>query len=165
MKEKLASRNLNQIDGEIGISKSIILIDRAPVKLHDLRYKDIVPYDYNRVPVTPGYKIAGDTEASDYINASFVSDVFTESPRVYIAAQGPGPDTTPAFWSLVWQYRVSLVVMLTSCVETSDSGMGGMVKCSQYWPDNVGDIRKFGDIQVQLFDRAEVSTFIVTICH
>lgn len=125
------------------------------------RYKDIVPYDYNRVPVTPGYKITGDTEASDYINASFVSDVFTESPRVYIAAQGPGPDTTPAFWSLVWQYRVSLVVMLTSCVETSDSGMGGMVKCSQYWPDNVGDIRKFGDIQVQLFDRAEAPNYCV----
>ena len=163
MNEKLASLNLNQIDGEIGISKSIILIDRAPVKLHVLRYKDIVPYDYNRVPVTPGYKITGDTEASDYINASFVKDVFTESPRVYIAAQGPGPDTTPAFWSMVWQYRVSVVVMLTSCVETSDSGMGGMVKCSQYWPDNVGDIRKFGDIQVQLFDRAEVSTFIVII--
>ena len=106
--------------------------------------------------MSPGYRIEGDSEPSDYINASFVKDVFTESPRVYIAAQGPGPDTTPAFWTMVWQYKVSVVVMLTSCVETSDSGIGGMVKCSKYWPDNVGDIRKFGDIQVQLFDRAEV---------
>ena len=115
--------------------------------------------------MTPGYRIEGDTEASDYINASFVKDVFTETPRVYIAAQGPGPDTTPAFWTMVWQYRVSVVVMLTSCVETSDSGIGGMVKCSKYWPDNVGDVRKFGDIQVQLFDRAEVRTECDIACN
>ena len=109
--------------------------------------------------LSPAYKIAGDIEPSDYINASFVADVFTESPRVYIAAQGPGPDTSSAFWAMVWQFKVTVVVMLTSCVETSDSGMGSLVKCSKYWPDNVGDTRKFGDIQVQLFDRAEVMTF------
>ena len=49
-------------------------------------YKDIFPFDYNRVPVFP-YKIAGDSEPSDYINASFVSDVFSGAPRKYIAAQ------------------------------------------------------------------------------
>ena len=49
-------------------------------------YKDIVPFDYNRVPVDP-YKIYGDLEPSDYINASFVSDVFTGANRKYIAAQ------------------------------------------------------------------------------
>ena len=49
-------------------------------------YKDIFPFDYNRVSVFP-YKIAGDSEPSDYINASFVSDVFSGAPRKYIAAQ------------------------------------------------------------------------------
>ena len=49
-------------------------------------YKDIFPFDYNRVPVFP-YKISGDSEPSDYINASFVSDVFSGAPRKYIAAQ------------------------------------------------------------------------------
>ena len=42
--------------------------------------------------------------------------------------------------------------MLTNCTE--GSGLHS-VKCNKYWPDNVGDSRKFGDIQVQLFDRAE----------
>ena len=50
------------------------------------RYRDIVPYDWNRVPVPP-YKTKGDSELSDYINASFVSDINTGSPRKYIAAQ------------------------------------------------------------------------------
>jgi len=122
------------------------------------RYKDIVPYDYNRVPVSPAYKIAGDTDPSDYINASFVSDVFTGSGRKYIAAQGPGTDTTPAFWQMVWQYEVQVVVMLTNCTE--GSGLHS-VKCNKYWPDNVGDSRKFGDIQVQLFDRAEAPNYCV----
>ena len=49
-------------------------------------YKDIFPFDYNRVSVFP-YKISGDSEPSDYINASFVSDVFSGAPRKYIAAQ------------------------------------------------------------------------------
>ena len=53
-------------------------------------YKDIVPFDYNRVPVAP-YKISGDLEPSDYINASFVSDVLTGANKRYIAAQASCP--------------------------------------------------------------------------
>ena len=122
------------------------------------RYKDIVPYDYNRVCIVPPYKINGDIEPHDYINASFVSDVFTGAPRKYIAAQGPGVDTTPAFWQMVWQYNVSVVVMLTSVVEAATNRPDRIkcIKCNKYWPDNVGDTKKFGDLQVQLFDRAEV---------
>ena len=44
------------------------------------------------------------------------------------------------------------MLTLTNCTE--GSGLHS-VKCNKYWPDNVGDSRKFGDIQVQLFDRAE----------
>ena len=45
--------------------------------------------------------------------------------------------------------------MLTNVVEGTDRFT--LIKCNKYWPDNVGDSKKFGDIQVQLFDRAEVS--------
>ena len=38
------------------------------------------------MPVFP-YKISGDSEPNDYINASFVSDVFSGAPQKYIAAQ------------------------------------------------------------------------------
>lgn len=51
--------------------------------------------------------------------------------------------------------------MLTSVVEAANRSDGSTVglqyvKCNKYWPDNVGDSKKFGDMQVQLFDRAEV---------
>ena len=49
--------------------------------------------------------------------------------------------------------------MLTSVVEGVGNGPDRIqcVKCNKYWPDNIGDTKKYGDIQVQLFDRAEVS--------
>ena len=74
------------IGGEIG--KNAWLNQRVVQSVDRLlfSYKDIVPFDYNRVPVFP-YKISGDSEPSDYINASFVSDVFTGASRKYIAAQ------------------------------------------------------------------------------
>ena len=55
---------------------------------------------------------------------------------------------------MIWQYNVRVVVMLTNVVEGTDRFT--LIKCNKYWPDNVGDSKKFGDIQVQLFDRAEV---------
>ena len=32
--------------------------------------------------------------------------MFTGDPNKYIAAQGPGNDTTPAFWQMIWQYGI-----------------------------------------------------------
>ena len=45
--------------------------------------------------------------------------------------------------------------MLTNVVEGTERFTS--IKCNKYWPDNVGDAKKFGDLKVQLFDRAEVS--------
>jgi len=122
------------------------------------RYKDIVPFDSNRVMVLPPYMIASDTEPSDYINASFISDVILGTSRKYIAAQGPGEDTTPAFWSMIWQYDIRVVVMLTNLVE---GDRFTCIKCNMYWPEAVGDSKRFGDIEVQLFDKAEAPNYIV----
>jgi len=122
------------------------------------RYKDIVPYDSNRVIVHPPYSIPGDSHPSDYINASFISDVMLGTSRKYIAAQGPGEETTPAFWAMIWQYDTRVVVMLTNLVE---GGGFTCIKCNMYWPESVGDTKRFGDIEVQLFDKAEAPNYIV----
>ena len=69
---------------EIGEKENVI--DAIKVFLC-IRYKDIVPFDSNRVIVHPPYTIPGDSHQSDYINASFISDVMLGTPRKYIAAQ------------------------------------------------------------------------------
>ena len=43
--------------------------------------------------------------------------------------QGPGQDTTPAFWRMIWQYNVRVVVMLTNVVEGTDRFTS--IKCNK----------------------------------
>ncbi|XP_044161440.1 tyrosine-protein phosphatase non-receptor type 18 isoform X1 [Bufo gargarizans] len=86
------------------------------------RYKDILPYDQTRVPVTLLEEDAG----SDYINASFIQGV-DKQPR-YIATQGPLSHTVLDFWRMIWQYNVKVIVMACREVEL------GKKKCERYWP-------------------------------
>ena len=88
--------------------------------------------------------------------------LFFVSDHLNLTPQGPGEETSPAFWSMVWQYQVTfqalktrnsntsflskmptlnsndvqvrVVVMLTNLVE----GCGfPSLKCALYWPDKV----------------------------
>eukprot|EP00095_Tigriopus_kingsejongensis_P006720 maker-scaffold25_size650667-snap-gene-5.35 protein:Tk06720 transcript:maker-scaffold25_size650667-snap-gene-5.35-mRNA-1 annotation:"receptor-type tyrosine-protein phosphatase eta-like" len=97
------------------------------------RYTNIVPYDDNRVVLkTP-------TNGVDYVNASWVEN--HESHRVFIAAQGPLPHTCQAFWQMILDHDIGLVVMLTRVNEQ------GLVKCHQYWPGK--NWVEFGPIRVE----------------
>ncbi|XP_037675497.1 receptor-type tyrosine-protein phosphatase H isoform X3 [Choloepus didactylus] len=86
------------------------------------RYRNVLPYDWSRVPLEPLHGEPG----SDYINASFMPGLW--STQEFIAAQGPLPQTVGDFWRMVWEQRCRTLVMLTNCVES------GRVKCEHYWP-------------------------------
>ena len=47
--------------------------------------------------------------------------------KVYIATQGPMPNTVSDFWEMVWQEEVSLIVMLTQLREGKEVGGGAAV--------------------------------------
>ncbi|KAG9469210.1 hypothetical protein GDO78_021037 [Eleutherodactylus coqui] len=86
------------------------------------RYKDILPYDQTRVPVT----LLAEEAGYDYINASFIQGA-DKQPR-YIATQGPLSHTVVDFWRMIWQYNVKVLVM--ACREVEQ----GKKKCERYWP-------------------------------
>ncbi|XP_045598468.1 tyrosine-protein phosphatase non-receptor type 14 isoform X2 [Procambarus clarkii] len=88
------------------------------------RYKDIVPYEENRVKITP----TKDNKYG-YINASHITASVGESQRFYICCQGPLANTVAHFWQCVWEADVYLVVMLTSV--TGDTATS---KSFPYWP-------------------------------
>jgi len=101
------------------------------VKLHNIlvilkknRWANILPYDDTRVVLTtiPG------VEGSDYINANWISDL-QGSNRAYICTQGPVQNTIGDFWRMTFEYRVSVIVMLTRLIEDDKE------KCVKYWPN------------------------------
>ncbi|KAJ9582474.1 hypothetical protein L9F63_003167, partial [Diploptera punctata] len=76
------------------------------------RYKDVLPYEENRVRLIPSKE-----NKHGYINASHITATVGHQQRFYIAAQGPLPNTVGSFWQMIWEADVYLVVMLTGFQE------------------------------------------------
>ncbi|PKI42448.1 hypothetical protein CRG98_037156, partial [Punica granatum] len=87
----------------------------ADVNLSKNRYRDVIPFDENRVVLDPckDYRPA----AQGYINASFISASSSEECSHFIATQGPLPHTYEDFWEMVLQYRCPAIVMITRLVD------------------------------------------------
>jgi len=97
------------------------------------RYIDCIPYDHARIRLTN----SGD---GDYINASTIAD--SDPKCKYIATQGPLPNTTNAFWQMVWEQGSCVIVALTRPIEN------GITMCHHYWP--VEGSARFNDFEVNL---------------
>lgn len=72
------------------------------------RFKDVLPYEDNRLRLTPSRN-----NKFGYINASHITATVGSKQRFYIAAQGPTRQTLPYFWQCVWEAEVYLMVQLT----------------------------------------------------
>lgn len=106
--------------------------------IHKNRHRSLIPYDHTLVSLTEP-----DAYGSTYINASYISGLQPDSEHYYIATQGCLDTTIDAFWSMVWQEKVSIIIMLTNLIERGQS------KCCQYWPDpNTIDPTWYGKISL-----------------
>jgi protein tyrosine phosphatase len=88
----------------------------------------------------------------DYINANFVQGYSHE--RKFIATQGPKKETIVDFWRMVYQYKVSAIVMLTKLVER------GVERCTQYWPEKLNITETYGDFEVTMKDKQKCGDYI-----
>ncbi|CAF0893231.1 unnamed protein product [Adineta ricciae] len=84
------------------------------------RYKDVLPYDRYRV-------ILEMENQSDYINASFIEDLY--GTRRYIAAQGPINDSVTDFLRMIWEFQITSVICTANEIEA------GRLKFRRYWPE------------------------------
>ena len=84
----------------------------------------------------------------------------------YIVAQGPLPNTVEDFWRMVWEYKLTTVVMLTKCYENEkvwsphdrEADMRGsffslsvcmfQAKSECYWPLEVGQSKEYGSAHI-----------------
>ncbi|XP_041452819.1 receptor-type tyrosine-protein phosphatase beta-like [Lytechinus variegatus] len=101
------------------------------------RFTNILPYEHSRVKLAA----LADEPDSDYINANYMPGF--NSPREFIACQGPLPGTVDDVWRMIWEKNTSIIVMLTQLVEK------GKIKCHQYWPADYNPVT-YGSIQVSL---------------
>lgn len=99
------------------------------------RHQDVMPYDVNRVVLQSG--------KDDYINASFIEELSPYCPRL-IATQAPLTGTAADFWLMVYEQKVSLIVMLVSEQEL-DKG-----KVLRYFPTERGQQLSQGPITLSL---------------
>ena len=79
------------------------------------RYLDIKPYKYNSIIIST---------KNGYINASPIS--IRDEKNLFIATQGPMPHTVEDFWTMVYQLKSEVIIMLCNLIE------GGKEKCVNY---------------------------------
>ncbi|EFX83408.1 hypothetical protein DAPPUDRAFT_48090, partial [Daphnia pulex] len=148
-------------DGDIGFSKEYEFVQNASFQgelnsEHSMnednknknRYLNIVAYDHSRVQLRP---LPGQKKSTDYINANYI-DGFQQC-RGYIGTQGPLPSTFDAFWRMIWEQRVAVIVMITNLVER------GRRKCDMYWPKE--GVETHGVIQVKLVNEDARATYTI----
>ncbi|XP_060756446.1 tyrosine-protein phosphatase non-receptor type 23 [Neoarius graeffei] len=109
------------------------------------RHQDVMPYDCNRVVLHSG--------KDDYINASFIEDLSPYCPRL-IATQAPLTGTAADFWLMVYEQKVSLIVMLVSEQELEKQ------KVLRYFPSERGQQITQGSITLCLTTQKNTATHV-----
>ncbi|XP_019645297.1 PREDICTED: receptor-type tyrosine-protein phosphatase U-like [Branchiostoma belcheri] len=92
---------------------------RAPENRNKNRHINDLPSDRAR----PFLMSPGDETGTNYINAAFINGY--KQRDVYIATQAPLPNTVLDMWRLVYDYRISSVIMLNDMDDPT---------CPRYWP-------------------------------
>ena len=94
------------------------------------RYQDVPCWDQTRVALLE--PTSDDlSDPSDFVHASWV-DGLVPGDREFICTQGPRDNTVEDFWRLVWEQRVSLVLMLCLTREADRP------KCADYYKTEPG---------------------------
>lgn len=110
------------------------LVEYDPVTFKLNRYSDIIPCKifltfldkHSLVKLPEEEKIPKNL---NYVNGNYICDPHTGEKNVFIATQGPIPNSFVNFWRMVWHSNIYRIVMLCGLKED------GRVQCDVYWPD------------------------------
>ncbi|XP_040266273.1 receptor-type tyrosine-protein phosphatase eta-like [Bufo bufo] len=133
--KNLQANNNKGFTEEFNSLQSVGVLQPRSVSLHPAnveknREDAAYPYDKSRV------KLSTLEDSSDgYINASYVPGYRSE--KEFVAAQHPLPGTIKDFWYMIWEKRISTIVMLSNRRENYKG------RDEEYWPK---ETKTFGNI-------------------
>lgn len=145
--------SLQQADGKYLYERKVGCLPENRAKN---RFKTILPFDHTSIKLINRSNEPNNTNESAYINANRITSEESFS-KVYLATQGPLPNTISDFWLMVWQEESQIIIMITHEEEK------GRPKCARYWPDPVGNgdltqcFQVYGTIKVQLVGITKVN--------
>ena len=131
---------------QLNLMRGPILIAKESCNLKFNRDTMMLPYDRSRVRLT-----AADT--SDYINASLIPGPLTQ--QTFIAAQLPMHATSDRFWSMLWEQKVTTVLMVSTREESEHM--------YRYWPP-VGETQVAGELRVRTVSVEDIEEVLVSHC-
>ncbi|XP_036054685.1 tyrosine-protein phosphatase non-receptor type 20 isoform X2 [Onychomys torridus] len=108
---------------------------------------DII-HDSTRVPLG---------KHKDYINASYIRIVNHDEEYLYIATQGPLPETIEDFWQMVMENNCNVIAMITREIE------GGVIKCHSYWPITLKEPLELKQFRILLENFQITQYFIIRV--
>ena len=117
------------------------------------RHNDILPYSFNAVPLNPNVK---EKNLENYINASYIDGPIKKEEKLFIATQGPLKETIPSFWKMIYNHKISLVIMLSSKLEEAEG------RNAIYWPKEVDKPMEFEEknnenkIKIEFVEKEEL---------
>lgn len=118
-----------------------------------------VKLEYEQSPNADGLVLNGE-HRNDYIHANYVDGY--KQKNAYISTQGPLDETVEDFWLMIWQQMTLVIAMTTKVIEQRK------LKCSQYWPAEVGqtfNIDLFDITNLEVEDLGDYKTTKLSIKH
>lgn len=111
------------------------------------RYNDVLPYKHNLVELK-------DSEGADiYVNGSYINvPIKKYGERAFIAASAPVEKSLPNFWEMIFQNKVTLIIMLCNIKEKT-------VVCEKYWDEE--EEKQYGNVKVKQLSSSELGEKLV----
>lgn len=111
------------------------------------RYNDVLPYKHNLV------KVKDESDNNVYVNGSYINvPIRNHGEKAFIAASAPVEKSLDNFLEMVYQNKVSLIVMLCNLKEKN-------IVCEKYWEEE--EQKEYGNIRVRLVSTTEIGYKII----
>ena len=91
----------------------------------------------------------------DYINANWTFDSKLKYPQKYILTQAPLKSTIGDFWTMVWENKIHIIIMLTKFIENR------VYKADLYFPDKINKILEYCGLSIKLVNVSYKNKIII----